>query len=355
MSGESRGFLAGVLRTLLWCLSLLYGLAVQVRLLEYRTGIRGTYSADVPVLCIGNITTGGTGKTPFVIHVAELLRERGIQSGILSRGYGSDDSGTNDEAKVIAEAIPEITHIQDPDRVSGARRLAKLGVDGVILDDGFSHVRLRRDANIVLIDALNPFGFGSLLPRGLLREPLSSLTRATACVITRSDQVGEDDLVAIEQRLKRNGLKESVIWRAIHVPTRLEPVATFREGGEEFKLETLRGLSVGMLSGIGNPGAFAATLADLDAAVSFRRDLPDHFAFNAAWVTEHWHRIESDARDAGCEMLIVTQKDAVKLRGRLQDTTLPVAALVIEMRLTRGAQALDNMLKELWPAEHRSS
>ncbi|MDR3633688.1 MAG: tetraacyldisaccharide 4'-kinase, partial [Isosphaeraceae bacterium] len=187
--GEAKGFLAALARAGLSLASWPYGAGVALRSLAFDHGWKAAQRVAVPVVAIGNLTVGGTGKTPMVEWVARWYRQKGVRVAILSRGYGQT-KGLNDEGRVLEENLPEVPHLQDGDRV----RLAQIAVEELeaellVLDDGFQHRHLGRDLDIVLLDALEPFGLGRLLPRGLLREPVRSLRRAGVVVLSRADLV----------------------------------------------------------------------------------------------------------------------------------------------------------------------
>src|SRR5205814_1694442 len=177
---------------------------------SYSRGILRSARAARPVISVGNITTGGTGKTPVVRWLASRLRDQGKHVAILLRGYKSAGAAGSDERELLDRLLnastsdnPVIVHA-NPDRVAGAAETLQKhpDVDVFVLDDGFQHRRLQRDFDLVLIDATNPFGFGHVLPRGLLREPLGGLGRASALLITRCDQVAHEALGQVEQKLK---------------------------------------------------------------------------------------------------------------------------------------------------------
>ena len=189
MAGERRGFSAAWQRCGLRLASVPYGWAVAVRNGLFDRGWKSIERAGVPVVSVGNLTVGGTGKTPCVEYIASRLRQWDRRVAILSRGYGSEH-GPNDEALVLEENLPDVPHLQGPDRVALARiAIEELESEVLVLDDGFQHRRLARDLDVVLIDATQPWGFGYLLPRGLLRESPRGLRRAGAVVLTRCDQV----------------------------------------------------------------------------------------------------------------------------------------------------------------------
>ncbi|MBU6174878.1 MAG: tetraacyldisaccharide 4'-kinase, partial [Planctomycetes bacterium] len=164
---------------MLWCASQPYAAAVTLRNWAFDRGFKKTIGVEIPVVSVGNLTAGGTGKTPTVAFLAKWFRAQNKRVAILSRGYGAGSDGRNDEAKELEITLPDVPHLQSPDRIASARiAVDELGMELLLLDDGFQHRRIGRDLDIVLLDAREPFGFGHLLPRGLLREPLRSLKRA---------------------------------------------------------------------------------------------------------------------------------------------------------------------------------
>jgi tetraacyldisaccharide 4'-kinase len=338
VSGRRRGPLAGLLRLGLWLASGPYGLAVRLRNGAYAAGWARTARAEVPVISVGNLTVGGTGKTPFVEYLAGLLSDRDYRVAVLSRGYGGD-GGPNDEALVLEENRPDVPHLQWPDRVALAR-IATLELESevLILDDGFQHRRLARDLDIVLLDATCPWGYGHLLPRGLLREPPSSLRRADAIVLTRCDQVMQGDLERLRHRIAH--LAPGVpVAETIHQPLALiggNATECVRES-----LDSLHGQPVAGLCGIGNPAAFRRTLADLGARLVDFRIYPDHHPYTREDVEElrAWARgLPEDA------VVVTTQKDLVKLRlAELEGR--PVFALRIGLTFRAGQARLEELLE----------
>src|SRR5882672_3936004 len=198
ISGAARGPGASLLRGILSVGELFYSSAVRTRKFLYDRQILKSHQLPVPVISVGNITAGGTGKTPFVRWLATGLAQRGMHPAILIRGYRRSASGISDEQTLLTDQLSELkipVHA-NPDRVAGGREIMQKypQTDIIVLDDGFQHRRLARDFNIILIDATNPFGFGHVHPRGLLREPLSRLWGLgvfTAMIITRCEQVSE--------------------------------------------------------------------------------------------------------------------------------------------------------------------
>jgi tetraacyldisaccharide 4'-kinase len=185
--GQTRGPAASLGRLGLELCSAVYGLGAAARNTAYDRGWKTSQRATVPVVSVGNITLGGTGKTPMVEWIARWYRRRGVRVTLISRGYGHA-GGINDEGLVLEENLPDVPHLQDPDRLQLASiATTELEAELIILDDGFQHRRLTRDLDLVMLDALDPFGLGKLFPRGLLREPIRSLRRASAVILSRAD------------------------------------------------------------------------------------------------------------------------------------------------------------------------
>ncbi len=330
-SGERRGPLASLQRGGLWLLSIGYGLGMRLRNWSFDRGWKKSRKVAVPVISVGNLTLGGTGKTPCVELVAEFFRRRGVRVAILSRGYGST-AGRNDEAMVLEENLPDVPHLQGPDRVALAQAaIDELESELLILDDGFQHRRLQRDLDLVLIDCTNPWGHGGLFPRGWLREPASSLKRTGLVLLTRCDQVGTTEL----QRLREAVLRfhpQATMLEAAH-----GPVALVNARMQTAPLDRLRSAPVIAFCGLGNPEAFRRTLADVGASVTEFRGYPDHHAYTRK------------AGRQGPECLVVTtQKDLVKLRlDRLGSHEL--WAVRIRLRIVHGEEAFEAKLAALWP------
>lgn len=336
MSGERRDTLARVARGVLGGASVPYRVAVRHRNVRFDCGRTEIVSCEVPVISIGNLTTGGTGKTPIVCSIAKWFRERGLRVSIVSRGYGRGDAGANDEAMELQARLPDVPHVQDPDRVEAARiAVEELETELILMDDGFQHRRLHRDLDIVVVDATCPFGFGHLLPRGLLREPLDSLRRADAVIITRSDLEPETTLKQIEARIAHHNDAIPII-RSVHKPSHL-----LTPPQETRPLEDIDGKDIAVISAIGNPDAFERSLRQLGANIVDSRQLPDHDAFSPETVAEL--RSWTASLPSSVENLICTHKDLVKLRtDRLGGRR--VAALVIELQVTQGQEQLDEVL-----------
>ena len=306
--GGSKGIPAG--RLLLAPFALLYGCGARLRARLWRSRAR---RLSKPVLSVGNLTFGGTGKTPFVIHACHALRRRGLEVCVLSRGYASHGAERNDEAEVIDGHLPGLLHLQDPNRFEAGLSVMKR-VDAFVLDDGFQHLPLARDEDVVLIDATLPFGGGFCPPAGRLREPLAALARATCVILTRADQVS------------RESLGETM--RVVRAKTRA-PVATgvFAPSCES----DLAGLDVLVACGIGNPAAFRSTVESLGAKPVECREFRDHHRYGERDV---------EALASAGLPVVVTEKDAVKLRPLWSDA-VPLHVVRIEFEPTDGAAHIE--------------
>ena len=311
-------------------LSVLYGAVTRTRLSLYRRGTFHSTRLDRPVISVGNITTGGTGKTPLVEWVARTIAAAGKKVCILTRGYGRDNpdrqvvvsDGTNvlanpseagDEPFLLATNLAGVAAvISNADRIEAAKgAIRHLGTDCFVLDDGFQHLRLERDLNILTIDATNPWGGGHLLPYGRLREPLSGLSRADCVVITRADQANNLDTLRDQIRgLTANAPIFQSRMRIKNLPETIPtPVAAF--------------------CGVGNPQSF---FNQIPHEVVLQKTFPDHHRYSQTDVDS---LIEA-ARRAGAHSLITTAKDAVKLKSL--SFSLPCFVLEIEPQIENEAE-----------------
>jgi tetraacyldisaccharide 4'-kinase len=314
-------------------LSAVYSAITRARLSMYRSGTFRSTKLDRPVISVGNITTGGTGKTPLVEWVARRLAQNGKRVCVLTRGYRRSEPGervlvsdgqtvfstpqtAGDEAFLLATQLKGIAAvISDANRVAaGEDAIKHLRPDCFVLDDGFQHLRLVRDLDIVTIDATNPWGGGRLLPEGRLREPFSGLSRAGCVVITRVDQAGDVD--SLRQRIS-NYSTCPVFTSRMHTRA-LVPVNE--------SLETLAE-PIGAFCGVGNPKSFFMKLRQEGYALVFERAMPDHHAYTQQDIDS----IARAAKDAGAKSLITTAKDAVKLQPT--NLSLPCFSLDVEIAI----------------------
>jgi tetraacyldisaccharide 4'-kinase len=331
--GHRRGLLAHAAKFGLRLASVPYGVGVRTRNALYRSGWKRNYRAAVPVVSIGNLSLGGTGKTPCVEYVGRFYRDREIRAAILSRGYGSE-GGRNDEAMILEENLPDVPHLQAADRVFAAQTaVEELEAEIAILDDGFQHRRLHRDLDVVLIDATRPAHRDYLFPRGTLREPCAGLRRCDAIVLTRCNQVSLGELRDIRNWLQRRWPDKSV------AETEHRPVELI--GGEvPESLDGLRDRPVAAFCGIGNPAAFRSTLEGLGASIVDFRTYPDHHAYTRADVDD---LIQWAGGLLPGAAIATTQKDWVKLRlGELAGKPLRVVRIGLTFR--EGQREFDGKL-----------
>ncbi|MFV1964483.1 MAG: tetraacyldisaccharide 4'-kinase [Pirellulaceae bacterium] len=336
VSGERRGTLAFLLRTTLRILEVPYGVAVTCRNRRFDRGRRPIHRVDVPVISVGNITAGGTGKTPMVAWLARWYRQRGVRVTLISRGYRAKAGSQNDEALELERQLPDVPHLQNPDRVEAARTaIEELDCQLILLDDAFQHRRLHRDLDVVLIDSLEPFGYGHQLPRGLLREPLSGLARAHVIALSRSDLIDAEQRQRILAEARRYA-PEAIFLEMAHRPDSLLAWPHHR-----WSIETLADQPSVAFCGIGNPEGFRRMLGHLRLNVVAFRVFPDH------------HRYQRDdlddltlwAAENGASTLLCTQKDLVKIQAdRLGQCDLRAVSIGIE--ILAGRDSLEEVLKE---------
>jgi tetraacyldisaccharide 4'-kinase len=368
LSGRRHGPAAGLLRCALRLAEVPYTWAVRWRNWRYDRGAAEVHRAGVPVVSVGNLTLGGTGKTPTVEWLAGWFRGRGIRVTVISRGYGSESGAKNDEALELAQKLPDVPHLQDPDRVAAARAAVEQShCDLILLDDGFQHRRLGRDLDIVMLDALEPFGFGHVFPRGTLREPLSGLRRADIVVLSRADVLIPEERENVWETVRRFAPK-ACCAETVQVPRSL-----LDYHGREEPLESLRGRPVAAFCGIGNPAGFRHTLGQERARDEGRgagdegsgvrgqgsgfgvgssrtalqcgykvvgfREFPDHHRYGPADVESLGEWAGRLAVDA----VLCTHKDLVKLRlDRLGGR--PLWAVRIGLEFLAGQTAFESRL-----------
>lgn len=321
----------------------LYAAIIALRNLAYSKGWLRVHRADATVISVGNITVGGTGKTPLVIWLCKFLEQRRIGCAILTRGYKAnqkskiENQNYEDEPAIFAQHCAEAGVIVNPDRVAGAAEaVTRFGAEVLIMDDGFQHRRLARNLDIVTIDATKPFGYGRLLPAGLLREPVTALARADAVVITRCDQVKETDLAELEQKLRQIN-SNMIIARAIHAPIFAESIKN-----KKISLESLKGRKVFAFCGIGNPQAFLNTINTLGCDVVGSRVYNDHQHYNSDDVAG----ICEQAMCGKAELILTTQKDWTKIaRLGTLGNEMPFAYLAIELKFISGEGGLRDLIE----------
>ena len=301
------------LETLLWPLTLPYGALVRLRARAYQSGLLRQERLNGVVVSVGNLTVGGTGKTPMVLWITEHLIAEGRKTGILTRGYrGRLSSGglVSDEVQLLQSRLGNrVAFGVGANRYARGRELASFGVEWFVLDDGFQHLQLARDVDIVLIDATNPFGGGHLLPAGRLREPKSALKRAHIIVITRANHAAS---------------VEGIVQPEPHAPIfyaqmQLESVRIWRGEYPGLADRNAHGRRFFAFCGIGNPSAFLADLRTASFQVVGHRFFRDHHRYTPAEADA----IEAAARTAGANALLCTEKDVPNLAG-VQFRSMPV-------------------------------
>jgi tetraacyldisaccharide 4'-kinase len=326
---------ASCIRAALWVASKPYALAMRLRRWGYRRGVLASHDAPVPVISVGNLTAGGTGKTPMVAWIVRHLTEAGRKPAIVMRGYRAGKAAPyaaprSDEAELLAQ-LTGCPVIVEPDRLAGARRAADAEADVVVLDDGFQHRRLRRQLDIVLIDAVEPLGFGHCLPRGLLREPPGALADADAVVITHADEVTPERLAELRRKLAALCNPSATIAQAAH-----KPVAVIDDAGRLHPPTDLAERAVLAFCGLGSPEHFFESLARLRANVVAAKALDDHADYSPAILAE----LADQARAAGAEIMVTTQKDHVRLAHPAVPAGARIWQLAVEMDVTAGREEL---------------
>lgn len=368
ISGERRGKRAAILRAALYILSKLFALAVKFRRFLYNVRILRDSTLGVQVIAIGNLTVGGTGKTPVVEKFARALQEQGRTVAILSRGYRSkppplhrrlwnrlllrqdatpprivsdgkslllDSETAGDEPYMLATNLKDVVVLVDKDRVkSGRYAIEQYGCDTLLLDDGFQYWKLRgRRRDIVLVDSQQPFGNGFLLPRGTLREPPSHLARAGTIFITKSNGRSTE----LRARLAQLNPRATII-ECVHHPLYFEDLFT----GERQGLDFVNGRPLASLSGIAQPDSFEQSLTALGAELVYTKRFADHHRFTQQEVLNFINR--SKKRQALA--IVTTQKDAVRF-PKLDRRDLPIYFMRVEIRILHGASGFEDCVRQI--------
>ena len=324
----------------LWLASQGYRVAAAAHRAGYDFGVRRRRRLPCPVVSIGNLTVGGTGKTPLTEWTAQWLQRQGWRVAVLSRGYGgspgkwpqvvskgegplTDWRTSGDEAYLLATRLRDVPVLVGRSRyASGVYACEKFGAQVLVLDDGFQHHALHRDCDIVLIDATSPFGHGALLPRGTLREPLHALGRAQIILLSRVETAGEA-VSGLSLRIRRYAQRQPIYHMAVN------PDGLYRhDTGRSVDLSWLRERRVIAFAGLGNPQPFAASLTRCGARLGTLLAFPDHHPYTST----DWQAINDTARCEGAEALITTEKDAVRLEQPWLQT-VPVYSLRIRVEV----------------------
>lgn len=355
--GRREGTLAALFGAFLQLCSYLFSGIVQLRLWLYRHRILRDQPLGCLVVVVGNLTVGGTGKTPVVEMFAKALRDRGRKVGILSRGYKSkapplwqkwwfwlnhteeppprivsdgekvllDSEVAGDEPFMLARNLPGVVVLVDKNRVkAGAFAIKRFGCDTLVLDDGFQYLPLKGRLNLLLVDKTNPFGNGHLLPRGILREPVKHLSRASYVFLTKSKGVRDEELEAMIQKFNPT----AEIIECAHKPQYLQRIDT----AERLPLTALAGRRIGALSGIAAPESFEAFVRETGARLVYTRRFLDHYRF----THEDLGDVFAEAEEAGVEIMVTTEKDAVRIEAS-EKFPMPCYYLRLEIEILRGA------------------
>lgn len=365
---ERKGKRAAIARFVLLLLSRLFLVIVKARRLLYDFRILRDYTIGVQVIAIGNLTVGGTGKTPVVEKFARELKDQGRTVAILSRGYRSkppplskrfidrlllrrvrtpprvvsdgkslllDSETAGDEPYMLASNLKDVIVLVDKDRVKAGRyAIEKFGCDTLLLDDGFQYWKLAgRRRDIVLIDCQAPFGNEHMLPRGTLREPGSHLSRATTIFITKSD----GNTAHLRARIARHNTKAGII-ECIHHPLYFEDVFT----GERHGLELIRGRRVASFSGIAQPESFEKSLRGQGAELVYSKRFADHHRFTQQEVLNAINR----SKKKQAEMIITTQKDAVRF-PKIDRRDLAMYFMRVEIKILAGAKDFQECVRQI--------
>jgi len=352
---NSQGFLATVVKCGLFIASFFYGLIV--RILIWFHSLKKPSSLNCKVISVGNITWGGTGKTVLVEFIARYLKQKEHKVAILSRGYkkpvtryplplpagrqGVTRYATmGDEPYMLSQKLSDVPIIADADRIRAAKKaIIEYAVDTVILDDGFQQWRIKKDLEIVVIDANCPFGNRHMIPRGILREPLSHLSRADIFVLTKTNLAANTS--EVKDFLRKINLK-AIILESVH-----KPVGFYRIDSpkELLILDILKGKTATLFSGIGDPGSFESLIKSLRVNVGLSFRFPDHHRYSS----KDLDNIFKNSQNKHSDIIITTEKDAVKLLALpITHYPLPVFVLRIEIIITKDEERFYNRLLRLY-------
>ena len=369
MAGRRRAFTDRMMVALLFFASRFYRMAIQFRNWMYDKRVIRNHALGCLVVKIGNLTCGGTGKTPVVEVIARTLSAKGRRVGILSRGYRSKkrslwsrlqmiftdqkiefppkvvSDGKNlllnsdfagDEPYMLASNLQDVAVLVDKDRVkSGIYAIDHFGTDVLILDDGFQYLMLKAHINIVLVDSTDPFGNGHVLPRGILREPIKNIRRADYIFLTKSD--GSHKLQHLKNFIRRHNRRAEII-ECCHKPKHLVKLFT----GEEMPLEKLSGMKVAALSAIARPESFEGFLEQLGAELVLR----DHYADHHRYTQQEIIDFINQAKAAGAEYIVTTEKDAVRI-PKLDRCDVPLIYLRIQIDILSGQENFDQCISRI--------
>lgn len=364
---RDRGFKGRLFGLFLQVFSYLFSGIVQTRLFLYNERLLSNNALGCLVVVVGNLTVGGTGKTPVVERFAKTLQERGRKVAILSRGYkskkepgykklirwlthteppppkvvsneqevllGSDVAG--DEPYMLARNLPGVPVVVDSNRVkAGLYAIKKFKVDTLILDDGFQYLPLRGRLNLLLVDTTNPFGNGYTLPRGILREPIKHLARSSYIFLTKSNGHPDPEIMDTIEKYKPG----AEIIECTHRPEYLQDVFS----NEQKPLDYIKGKKVGVFSGIAVPEGFERFVSELGAEIVYKKRFMDHYRFSCEEIQEVFDR----SKQAGAEIILTTEKDAVRVEPEFQ-TEMEFLFLRVMIRIISGVEDFQSAVERI--------
>ncbi len=360
---EVEGISQHLLMGTLYALSLIYRGLLNCKLGCYRCGLVKTRKLDCFVISLGNITVGGTGKTPTAQRLARDIRDMGYRVVILNRGYRAKWHGevgivsdgktlhmsaaeAGDEAFMLAKHLPQVPVLIGRERAeTGRYAIEHFGAEVAILDDGYQHWQLDRDMDILLVDAVNVFGNGYMLPRGTLREPMAHLDRADVCLMTKVDQAAEGSREYIRETMRQYNEDVSIV-ESIHQPRSFIPLTEWYVdiASDGLPVTEMRGKKIVAVSAIGNPASFEQTLEDLGTVIMESMRYPDHHDYTMGEMQSVLRRAET----LGAEAIVITEKDAVKVPAEIMQSKwpIPVYVICVEVTFQTGGSEFSKMLKE---------
>lgn len=370
LSGKKRSRTDQFLLAVLLLASRVYRIVTQFRIWLYDKRVIRNHALGCLVVSIGNLSCGGTGKTPVVEVFAKTLSAKGRKVAILSRGYRSkkhsvwykfrhmfdqqklevppkivsdgknlllDSMYAGDEPYMLASNLKDVAVLVDKDRVkSGLFAIKNYGTDVLILDDGFQYLMLKPHINIVLVDSTDPFGNGHVLPRGILREPIKNIRRADYIFLSKSN--GSPRLRHLKAFLRRHNRRAEII-ECCHQPKYIEHVFN---RGDQAPLERLRGAKVAALSAIAVPASFERFLTSLGAELVLTRSFADHHRYTQQEIID----FINDAKEAGAELIMTTEKDAVRI-PKLDRQDIPLYFLRVEINILSGRESFDQCISRI--------
>ena len=366
VTDKKNGYLACVIKFFLLVLSWIYSLLIRILILFYS---RRPYRPKCKVISVGNITWGGTGKTPLVESIARHLKEKKYRIAILSRGYKRKAAAIKgrrlagyelmgDEPYMLSKNLAGIPIIVDANRIRALVKAHKeYGLDAVILDDGFQQWRIKKDLELVVVDATKPFGNRQMIPRGILREPLSSLRRADIFVLTKTD-IGNSNILRTKDFLNSVNPKAE-IFESVYKPIGFCPIRDYSaigkekgvsngvcgitESGRLLNTDALKGKTVTVISGIANPDSFEHSLVSLGINIGLSFRFPDHFVYRKQVMND----IVKKTQEINISTIITTEKDLVRMQPETLNTKIKIFALKIELKITTNEKKFFDRISDV--------